>query len=167
VRALLAVAVAVAWATAARAADEASLMITGFVPTVCEVEFGDVETLRLDGLDAAQSGTLEARLGVACNVPLIGEIRAERGGLVNDRAPVSLGDGGVAEIEYSLALDFPSLGLVGPFQSDALVAGVSFGSGGRVLFDEEAEMRIVYDTAGPLYAGTYADTVRVTVEPVE
>lgn len=154
-------------AVSADAADEASLLITGKVAPVCRVEIGGEKAATLSGIDLSQSGRGAVEVGVLCNVPLKGIITAEHGGLVNMQARAAGYVGGVDEIEYTVEVEFPTLGVFGPFDSDSLVAGQQFDTGNTVIFEATGTLRLEYQVAGQLYPGTYSETLRLKVVPIE
>ena len=157
-----------ATAATAVAADEATLLLRGVVPTRCEVTIGNVEGLaELSDFDLVGSQRLEESLEISCNLPLIATVQAENGGLVNEAARQNNLQGGASEVEYELSIFLPSLGDIGPFSSDSLVAGQSFDSGNTVLFDDRGRIYVDFDADGALYAGEFSDTIRIAVRPVE
>lgn len=149
------------------AAQEATLFVTGVVPTICEVAFGENANPTLSDFDPRATSTLRAMVTVDCNVPMLGEVSSANGGLINQVAVAGAYTGGINEVEYTIEIDFPSLPLVGPFESDSLVNGITFDSGQTVLFEETATVRINLKTADRLYAGDYSDTLTFRVEPLE
>ena len=150
------------------AADEATLLLRGVVPTRCEVTIGNVEGLaELSDFELVGSQRLEESLEISCNLPLVATVQAENGGLVNETARQNSLQGGVSEVEYELSIFLPSLGNIGPFSSDSLVPGQSFDSGNVVLFDDQGRIYVDFDAGGALYAGEFSDTIRIAVRPVE
>lgn len=154
-------------AAPASAADEATIRLKGEIPVKCEIGIGqsgkDEETLRFE---VYKDETIEEALRVDCNLPVAMSVRATEGALIRQTED---GDGNVSrsEIDYSVALEFPSMGRVGPYNGDDLVSGVSFDSGDIVMFDEMGKLQMFFTAADDLPAGNYTEQLSITVRPIE
>ena len=142
------------------------VMVSGRIPSHCSLGKGaDIDLGELSG-----GITVNAGLGLKCNVPFELSIRAAHGGITHTTRP--MGEGGfTGRLFYDLGIELP---LLSPaprvearqYQSQQLLAGVSISSAESIAV-EGLSLRI--QTKQPeghgLLAGEYSEAITFTITP--
>jgi len=141
-------------------------VVAGRIPSHCSLGKGaDIDLGELSG-----GITVDAGLGLKCNVPFELSIRAAHGGITHTTRP--MGEGGfTGRLFYDLGIELP---LLSPaprvearqYQSQQLLAGVSISSADSIAV-EGLSLRI--QTKRPeghgLLAGEYSEAITFTITP--
>ncbi|MGI4817329.1 MAG: hypothetical protein ACRYFE_02315 [Janthinobacterium lividum] len=141
-------------------------VVAGRIPSHCSLGKGaDIDLGELSG-----GITVDAGLGLKCNVPFELSIRAAHGGITHTTRP--MGEGGfTGRLFYDLGIELP---LLSPaprvearqYQSQQLLAGVSISSANSIAV-EGLSLRI--QTKRPeghgLLAGEYSEAITFTITP--
>lgn len=149
-------------------AFDASLTLRAEVPVSCTGDIDGTANKVVSNLSFTTASSVTVPMNFNCNVPFSGTVRADNGGFKNSAAVTAGYKGGTSEVEYTLTMDGDS-GKAGPFASNALLSGQTFGGGKDILFSgAKTNIQVAWTGAGTnakLYGGTYQDIVRFTVTP--
>jgi spore coat protein U-like protein len=148
-------------------AQPATLDLRGQISPKCELLSAPAANVG-SSANFTRPGRSEMSFQIVCNTEMVAHIESSHGGFLNQPARNAGLTGGQDLLDYRIGVALEGRALLGSVRASELKRTPGLGEleAGR-LVAEDAELRVSleWDGSERLYAGSYADTLTVTVRP--